>query len=612
LIILNSDESRKSLLLTRYLNRSYLGKWAVIGVLIGIAAGFGATIFYYAIGLVSNIILGGLTGYYPPNPAGESPALPSISSPHFLLIPVSTAIGGLIAGLLIFNFAPEAQGHGTDTAIDAYHNKNGMIRRRVPIVKTIASVFTIGTGGSAGREGPMALIAAGFGSVVGDFFGLSAKDRRIAVAAGIGAGIGSIFKSPFGGAILSAEILYSGSDIEAEALIPSFIAAPVGYVIFALFTGFTPIFGSLIQYNFTDPWSLVFYAILGVMCAGVGRVYTTVFYSIKRIFDRSTLPRFTRPVLGAVIAGLIGIFFPEVLGLGYGFLQFAIDGNFAALRVNYLALPLFAILILLVIFKIIATSFTVGSGGSGGVFAPSLAIGGFLGALFWVVLHSLVPDAIPDPAPLVIVGMMALFAGVGRVPIAVILMVSEMTGNLSLLAPSMIAVVISYYLTGPNYTLYKSQVETRADSPAHRGEYNIPLMTKIFVEKAMTNQVVSLSGNDTVARANNVMKDKNFKGIPVVSDEDKVLGMITTSDLMRVPADQAGATQLKKIMTQNVISIGPRETLFDALRKMTTSGVGRLPVLDPTSGNLLGIITRTDLFRTYSKYVSEDQSSTGS
>ena len=414
--------------------------------------------------------------------------------------------------------------------------------------------------------------------MVGELFGLSARDRRIAVAAGIGAGIGSIFKSPFGGAILSAEILYSGPDIEAEALIPSFIAAPVGYVIFGLFTGFTPIFGNAIQYNFTDPWNLVFYAILGILCAGAGRLYTTAFYSIKNFFDKTRMPKFVKPMIGAAIAGIIGIFFPEVLGLGYGYLQFAIDGNFGAIQVNYLTLPIFGVLLLIIFLKIFATAFTVGSGGSGGVFAPALAIGGFLGAFFWMIVQTLFPNAIPIPAPFVIVGMMALFAGVGRVPIAVILMVSEMTGNLTLLAPSMIAVVISYYLTGSKYTIYHNQVETKADSPAHSGEYNIPLMTKILVKDAMAKSVVSLDQNETVAKANQLMMEKNFKSFPVVSNGDNVIGIVTLSDLWRVPKDQTESTTIRDVMTQNVISITPEESLYEALRKMTTNGIGRLPV----------------------------------
>ncbi len=321
----------------RYINRSYLGKWAIVGISIGLVAGFGATAFYYAIQLVSNTILGGFTGYYPPNPAGELVAPVSIS-PHFLLIPISTALGGLVAGLLVYGLAPEAEGHGTDAAIDAFHNKGGVIRRRVPIIKTIASAFTIGTGGSAGREGPTAQIAAGFGSILGDVFKLSVRDRRIAVAAGIGAGIGAIFKSPFGGAILSAEILYSGNDFETDTLIPAFIAAPVGYVVFGSFTGFTPIFGNVTQYAF-NPYNLVLYAILGVLCAGVGRLFTVSFYSTKKLFGRMKIPKFLRPMIGAGIVGVIGIFFPEILGLGYGFLQFSINGSFSSLPVNYLAIP---------------------------------------------------------------------------------------------------------------------------------------------------------------------------------------------------------------------------------------------------------------------------------
>ena len=588
--------------INRYLNRSYLGKWALIGVLIGLVAGFGATVFYFSIQLVSNTILGGITGFFPPNPAGEAVAPLSIAKPHFLLVPISTAIGGLIAGLLVFAFAPEAEGHGTDAAIDAFHNKGGAIRRRVPVIKTIASAFTIGTGGSAGREGPTAQIAAGFGSIVAQLFGLSVRDRRIAVAAGIGAGIGSIFKSPFGGAILSAEILYSGGDIEAEALIPAFIATPVGYVIFASFTGFAPIFGSSIHYNFTNPENLIFYGILGVLCAGAGRLYTMTFYSVRQFFDHLRLPKYVRPMIGAVLAGVIGIFFPEVLGLGYGFLQFVINGDFASISTNYVALPVVAVLLLLVFLKILATSVTVGSGGSGGVFAPSLAIGGFLGAFLWLVVNYFDPKAIPIPAPLVIVGMMALFAGVGRVPIAVILMVSEMTGSLSLVAPSMVAVVISYLLTGSKHTIYQSQVKTKADSPAHRGEYNVPLMTKLFVGDAMNRQVQSLTEEDSVDSANQIMITRSFKGIPIVS-QGKVVGMVTLSDAIRIPKEKAATTKIKDIMTRNVISIGPWETLLDALRKMTSHGVGRLPVIDD-HGLLVGIITRTDLFKAYDTQVS--------
>jgi chloride channel protein, CIC family len=587
--------------ITDAIHQSYLAKWAVIGVLIGTIAGVGAIVFYEMIQVATNGLLGGLTGFYPPNPAGEATALVG-AHPDFLLIPVVAAAGGLIAGVLIYKLAPEAEGHGTDEAIAAFHQKNGVIRKRVPVVKAIASAFTIGSGGSGGREGPTAQIAAGFGSFIGGILKLPVRDRRIAVAVGIGAGIGAIFKSPFGGAILAGEILYSGGDFEVEALLPGFIASPVGYVIFASFAGYTPIFGGSLTYTFTQPINLVFYAVLGLLCGLVGRAHTFVFYRVKGLFSSLTIPKYFRPAIGMALAGAIGIFFPEVLGLGYGFLQYLIDGNLSLVSTNYFALPILVVLLLIVTFKIFATALTVGSGGSAGVFAPSLVIGGFVGAAFWVVLNSLVPGMIPVPAPLVIVGMVALFAGVGRVPIAVILMVSEMTGTLALLVPSMVAVVISYFVTGSKYTIYKSQVPRRSDSPAHRGEYNVPLLTKIFVSDAMNHNVLTLMPNDTAANAYQMMLDKGFRGIPIV-ESDKAIGMVTMSDLMRVPREQMPSTQLRSVMTQNLLVAYPDESLLNVLDRMINHEVGRLPVVSKDTGKLAGIITRTDVIRAYDRAV---------
>lgn len=584
----------------KLIQSNYLAKWTVIGLLIGTIAGVGATLFYLLIQLVNNSMLGAITGFYPPNPAGEAGALPT-SHPMFWLIPISTAIGGIITGILVFRFAPEAEGHGTDEAIAAFHRKDGKIRRRIPIVKAIASAFTIGSGGSGGREGPTAQIAAGFGSYVGDVLKLAVKDRRIAVAVGIGAGIGSIFKSPFGGAMLAGEILYSGGDFETEALIPAFIASPIGYVIFASFTGFTPIFGNGVSYVFTQPGNLVFYALLGIICGLVGRAWTSSFYATRRLFSSLKIPNYFKPVIGLTLSGVIAVFFPEVTGLGYGFLQYLIDGNLSAVATNYFSGPILLILMLIVAFKILATSLTVGSGGSAGVFAPSLVIGGFVGAAFWTVMNYALPGKIPVPAPLVIVGMVALFGGVGRVPIAVILMVSEMTGTLSLLAPSMVAVVISYFVVSPKFTIYRSQVGRRSDSPAHRGEYNVPLMTKIFVSDAMNHDVLTVKPDDTVASANQAMVEKGFRGIPVV-DGERVVGMTTMTDVLRIPREQMAATPIKAIMTQNPLVVRPDDSLLAALEKMTNNGIGRLPVVSE-SGKLMGILTRTDVIRAYDRAV---------
>jgi CIC family chloride channel protein len=214
---------------------SYLRKWVPIAVVIGIISGFGSIIFFQALNLGSTLLLGQVAGYFPPAAAGEGTGS-ALLSPYPYMIPVVTTLGGLISGIIVFGFAPETEGHGTDSAIDAFHNKKGDIRARVPAVKLLASVFTIGSGGSAGREGPTAQIGAGFGSFLSSALHLNRRDKRIAVAVGIGSGIGSIFKAPFGGAILSAEILYIG-DFEVGALFPAFIASTVAYSIFGTFTG---------------------------------------------------------------------------------------------------------------------------------------------------------------------------------------------------------------------------------------------------------------------------------------------------------------------------------------------------------------------------------------
>ena len=588
------------------MERSYLGKWTIVGASIGVVAGLGATAFYYGIQLVTDVMLGGITGFIPPNPAGEIQSAVN-AHPDLLLLPVSTVIGGLIAGFVIYSLAPESEGHGTDEAIGSFHRKDGKIRHRVPIVKAVASVFTIGSGGSGGREGPTGLIGAGFGSLIADTFGMSVRDRRVAVAVGLGAGIGAIFKAPFAGAILSGEILYSGGDFEVEAVIPAFIAAPAGYLIFASITGFTPIFGtSLSSYTFTSPTTIPVYIALGVACGLAGKFFSTTFYSLKAFFASTSVPRYFRPALGAGLVGVIGIFFPQVIGLGYGFIQYLINDDMSAIGPNYFALPLVVTLLLVVVLKVVATSFTVGSGGSAGVFAPCMVIGGFLGAVFWVGVNSAFPGWIPFPAPLVIVGMMALFGGVGRAPIAVMLMVSEMTGSLSLLVPAVFAVLVAYFVVGPKYTIYKSQVLRRSDSPAHLGEYSTPLLTKIPVAEAMEQDPLSLPPSADSEQAYRMITEQRRSSVPVVDGEGRVVGIVTMTDVRTVPAEKRAITPLESLMTKKVVVAHPEDSLRDAMNKLVTNNVGQLPVVDGTSGQLLGIVTLPDIIRAYDGVVKAE------
>ncbi|RLC56526.1 MAG: chloride channel protein, partial [Chloroflexi bacterium] len=266
----------------------YLQKWVILGALIGAVAGFGAIVFFEAIEIAGDLLLGELAGVHPPLPAGEGDTLVTEIGRRWM-IPVVLVIGGLLSGIIVYTFAPEAEGHGTDAAIDAFHERGGRIRRLIPPVKIIASAITIGSGGSAGREGPTAQIAAGFGSWLGDVFRLTPEDRRILVAVGIGAGVGAIFKAPLGGAILAAEILYI-RDFEVSALIPGFIASVIGYSIFAAYAGWAPVFGDISDLEFNQPEELVWYAVLGVAAGLVGIAYTRGFYATRDAFKRLKIP----------------------------------------------------------------------------------------------------------------------------------------------------------------------------------------------------------------------------------------------------------------------------------------------------------------------------------
>ena len=586
-----------------FINSSYLGKWVIVGLLIGIVAGIGATIFYYLIQFSTNNFLGRITGFYPPNPAGELAAPPSIS-PHYFLIPVSLALGGLIVGLIIFYFAPEAEGHGTDAAIDAFHNRNGVIRKRVPIVKMIASAITIGSGGSGGREGPTAQISAGFGSYLATAFGMSNRDRRIAVAAGIGAGIGAIFRSPFAGAILSAEILYSGGDMEVEALTPAFIASPVGYVIFASLTNFSPMFSLSSPYTFDHPLNLILYAVLGIICGLVGKFYSSFFYWVKGLFAKLKVKKFLKPMIGGAVAGIIAMFFPQTVGMSYGYLQYLMDGNLKSAEPVYFVVPILAALIIIAFAKIVATSFTISSGGSAGVFAPSLVIGGFVGAATWTGVHMINPTLVLSPAPFVLVGMMALFAGVGRTPIAVVLMVSEMTGSLEVMIPSMVAVVISYYMVGYKYSIYRSQVRNRSESQAHRGEYNIPVLSYLKARDAMATDIPTIDPATPVSNALRLMEDRGVTGIPV-TENSKLVGIVTKSDLVQVKLIHQDMESVSHIMTRNVVYAHEDETLLDVMKKLSVNNISHIPIVTKEDNKVIGLVTWNAIFKAHQEFSSK-------
>jgi len=569
-------------------------KWVFISTLIGIVAGLGAIAFFASISFATRIFLGDIVGYLPPNPAGEGGTVvqPLWSAARVWLLPVVTTAGGLLAGIIIFSLAPEAEGHGTDAAIKAFHDGQP-IRARIPLIKLVASAITIGTGGSAGREGPSAQISAGFGSLLGGILHLDAQDRRIAVAVGIGSGIGSIFRAPLGGAVLAAEILYK-NDLEVEAIIPSLIASIVGYSVFGLWSGWLPLFATSGNLAFTSPPQLIFYIVIGLLCGLIGVLYARGFYGITHFFHRLHIPNWIKPAIGGLLVGLIGLALPQALGMGYGWLQ-------VVMGQNIMSIPLWVIF-LLPFAKILTTGLSIGSGGSGGIFGPGMVIGGMVGAAIWRLSYHVIPGIPDSPAPFVIVGMMALFGGIAHAPLAVMLMVAEMTGNLSMLAPAMIAVGIASIIVGKN-TIYTSQVDTRADSPAHRLQMSFPLLSTLYVYQAMQQFTFSFSPRQTVAEAKEMLAMHLESGGPVLDERGNLLGVLTRIDIESVPPGERDQRLLQDVMNRDVLVLYSDDTLDDALEQLTSRRVSWAPVINvetPSGGrHVEGILTAADVTRAY-------------
>jgi len=571
----------------------YLGKWVALGAVIGAVAGLGAIVFYEAIVEATRLFQGGIVGYTPPGPAGEGRTV-VIPAARSWLLPLSTTLGGLLAGALVTRFAPEAEGHGTNSAIACFHEHAGQMPARVPLVKLVASAITLGSGGSAGREGPTAQISAGFGSFLGRLLKLEVADRRIAVAVGIGAGIGAIFRAPLSGGILSAELLYR-NDFEPDALAPALVASIVGSTIFSSVFGWTLVFGNQPGLTFTDPLQLLYYAALGALIGLIGILYINVFYGLQAFFKRLRLSPSLKPALGGLLVGLIGLAVPQAAGVGYGWVQFM-------MRPGQAAVPLLIILALPFL-KILTTSLSIGSGGSGGIFDPGLVVGAGVGAAFWGLLHHVLPGLGPTPAPFVVVAMMSLFGGVAHAPLAMMLMVGEMIGSYGLLAPAMITISIASVVVGDR-TIYTSQPATRADSPAHRLSLSFPLLRALRVRDAMTPARLVLPPDTPLAAARERMDRAEIGEAAVAEADGTLVGLLTMRSLAR--ATEKGQTTARAAAVAT-ISVESDETLDTALGLLAQYGVHRIPVVNAeTPACLAGMLTTEGITRAYAAHSNDD------
>ncbi|WP_322749922.1 MULTISPECIES: chloride channel protein [unclassified Frankia] len=428
----------------------FVPKWLLIGCAVGAIAGFGAVGLYELVKLATTWLLVWATGTEPATTVAEAPVHGVIQGTRWWLLPAVVGGGAFISTLLVKLVAPESAGHGTDAAIKAIHYDPTSMRARVPVVKLLASAGTLGSGGSGGTEGPIAQMSAAIGSTLARKLHLSVADAKIVVTAGLAAGIGAIFRSPFAGALLGVEMLYV-RDMAPAIPLPAFAASVTGYLVFSSVVGFDRIFEGVGVFHVGIGEILLFVA-LGLVVGLLGRLFVWFFYLVDRTFVKIGRFPVLRPALGGLAVGVIGMVLPGVLGTGYGNIQVGLD------RHLLLAMPLWAVL-LLPVGKIVATSLSVGSGGSAGIFGPGLVVGAAAGAALWR-LSDLAGVAPPDPGVMVIVGMAACLGPIVHAPIALTVMAIETTREVTLAVPVMIAMAVALTVVGDT-TLYRSQLLTR-------------------------------------------------------------------------------------------------------------------------------------------------------
>jgi len=549
-------------------------------LLVGVGAGLGAVFFRWLIAFFQDLFftkLGGLLQGFQPW--------------YLLIIP---ALGGLIYGPMIYKFAREAKGHGVPEVMEAVALKGGRIRPVVAIVKSLASAVCIASGGSVGREGPIAQIGSAIGSTVGQYFNLSDERIKNLVACGAAGGIAATFNAPIAGAVFALEIILG--QLHAVYFGAVVISAVTADVIAHYFEGGLRAF-SVPAYTMTSPWELLFYVVMGVLMALASVAFTRLLYLSEDIWDGISFPEYFKPVIGGLILGVIGIIspkigsFPRAFGVGYDSISEALFGNMAL----KLTLSLFLL-------KLVATIITLGAGGSGGIFAPSLFMGAMLGETFGQFAGQLFPSVTAPPGAYAMVGMAAFFSGAAHAPVTAILILFELTGNYEIILPLMLATVTSTLLSralSPE-SIYTLKL-TRRGVHLQEGK-DLDVMQTITVGEAMSKSYDVVSSDLSLKNLAIEFERSHHHGFPVVDRDDKLVGVVTIQDLERALEDELpDSTPVEEIATcQNLITAYDDEPMWTALRKLGVRDVGRLPVVKRGSERqLVGVVRRKDIIQAY-------------
>ncbi len=529
--------------------RNYLRKWIPLSVLIGLFAGLGAMAFQW-------LLLGIWHASY------ETTDLPWYV--RFLL----PAAGGLLAGLIISRLSPESAGGGTGYVIEAIHHRGGKVPPRSGLYKIVVSALTIGTGGSGGREGPIMHIGAAVASFFGGRLKLRKGDMRTFAIAGAAAGLSAVFRAPLGAAIYAIEVPYK-NDLEPGAAIPSMIASVVSYLVFVSFNGYEPLFMVPAISMDLDLFIVLAIVLLGAAVGLAGRLFIFTMHTTERLTERSRQPLASKIMYGGLLVGCIGLFVPEVLGLAEDDIARLVEGSAASV----------AFLLVIFLAKMLATSFTVGTGGSGGVFFPSLMMGGALGTAFALML-----DLTPVPL-FAIVGMGAMMSGVSKTPIAASVLMAEVVGGYTVLIPVMLASVIAYIVTG-DQTLFKNQVARRPFV------YDPAALDEVPVEKVMRGDPITLTPEMSVAEARKGTVCETHYLYPVVDAEGRVLGVVLREQLEEHAEPEA---RVDTLMVRHFEKVKAGTSAYQAFEDMNAKQISRMLVVGHDDGILLGTLTRIDL-----------------
>ncbi len=596
------QRARESLL--RTILRSYKSvdymRWLTLGILVGIFSGIASVIFFACIEFLKTYLLHTLAGLTLPTLSGEEVFHLPLGAYRPWLVPVFTTLTGLVTGLLVSRFIPDTLDSGTDgtdAMIKSFHHQEGQLRPRVPLIKGLTSVLTIASGGSAGREGPISQIGAGIGSFIATRLKLSVKERRILLLAGAAGGLGAIFRAPLGGAITAVEVIYM-EDFESEAILPSVLSSVVAYTIFGFVYGSKPMF-NIPAFHFTDARELVFYALLALFCTATGWFYIKTFRFLKfsifaKIREKAGITM--AMTLGGLCMGLLGLAAPQVLTGGYGWLEEAILGN----------LPL-AVMLGIIVTKTFATSFTLGSGMSGGMFAPALFVGGVSGGVVGKLAHTYFPDIASQPGGYVLVGMAAFFACVAHAPIGPLLMVCELTQGYGLLAPLMLASALCLVM-GRKLFLYDNQVGNKFESPAHIKDATINILEQLQVRDFFRpGRVTTLEEGTSLKALVDIIAGTNEFCFPVKNEAGELTGILTIQDVREVLFEDAlYDIILVKELARKPAVLYPDEDLYQALLSFVDTDLVQLPVVDHEKGHkVIGMVNREDVFKAYSHTIKK-------